>query len=119
MIIWLLGKKRDKKVKWTWLVVLFSEGSESSIQSDQSHSDRKWKFLKHLDTYGEIIFELVSSMEQSGTKCAAPSYQTLQRFLAQTPTVKAPTTCDELCKGKSSLLEGNRSAYYLDQWTVL
>ncbi|KAF3520120.1 hypothetical protein DY000_02059697 [Brassica cretica] len=60
MIIWLLGKKRDKKVKWTWLVVLFSEGSESSIQSDQSHSDR------------EIIFELVSSMEQSGTKCAAP-----------------------------------------------
>lgn len=34
------------------------------------------------------------------------SYQTLQRFLAQTPTVKAPTTCDELCKGKSSLLEG-------------
>lgn len=55
MIIWLLGKKRDKKVKWTWLVVLFSEGSESSIQSDQSHSDRKWKFLKHLDTYGVLF----------------------------------------------------------------
>ncbi|CAH2033455.1 unnamed protein product [Thlaspi arvense] len=103
----LVARKETRKEGETDLVVLCSEGSESSIRSDQSHSDR------------EIISELVSSVEQSGTKYAAlyvsdpywyTSYKTLQRFLAETATgnttVKATTTCDELCKFKSSLLEG-------------
>ncbi|XP_010462408.1 PREDICTED: uncharacterized protein LOC104742995 [Camelina sativa] len=103
----LVARKEMRKEGETDLVVLCSEGSESSSQSDQSHSDR------------EIISEIVSSVEQSGTKYAAlyvsdpywyTSYQTLQRFLAETATgnatVNATTTCDELCKFKSSLLEG-------------
>ncbi|EOA36076.1 hypothetical protein CARUB_v10009805mg [Capsella rubella] len=103
----LVARKETRKEGETDLVVLCSEGSESSSQSDQSHSDR------------EIISDLVSSVEQSGTKYAAlyvsdpywyTSYQTLQRFLAETATgnatANATTTCDELCKFKSSLLEG-------------
>ncbi|XP_010480094.1 PREDICTED: uncharacterized protein LOC104758837 [Camelina sativa] len=103
----LVARKEMRKEGETDLVVLCSEGSESSSQSDQTHSDH------------EIISEVVSSVEQSGTKYAAlyvsdpywyTSYQTLQRFLAETATgnatVNATTTCDELCKFKSSLLEG-------------
>jgi hypothetical protein len=103
----LVARKETRKEGETDLLVLCSEGSESSIQSDQSYSDR------------EIISELVTSVEQSGTKYTAlyvsdpywyTSYKTLQRFLAETATGnttdKATTTCDELCKFKSSLLEG-------------
>ncbi|EFH68099.1 hypothetical protein ARALYDRAFT_314773 [Arabidopsis lyrata subsp. lyrata] len=103
----LVARKETRKEGETDLVVLCSGGSESSSQSDQSHSDR------------EIISELVSSVEQSETKYTAlyvsdpywyTSYQTLQRFLAEAATgnttAEATTTCDELCKFKSSLLEG-------------
>ncbi|KAL1193011.1 hypothetical protein V5N11_009424 [Cardamine amara subsp. amara] len=103
----LVARKETRKEGETDLIVLCSKGSESSSQSDQSHSDR------------EIISELVSSVEKSGTKYTAlyvsdpywyTSYQTLQRFLAETATgnatAEATTTCDELCKFKSSLLEG-------------
>lgn len=131
----LVAREETRKEGETDLVVLCSEGSESSIQSDQSHSDRKWtdqgyrrthsildiRFSSFLWTIsaGEIISELVSTMEHSGTKYTAlyvsdpywyTSYKTLQRLLAETATGnttdKASTTCDELCKFKSSLLEG-------------
>ncbi|CAN6991637.1 hypothetical protein BRARA_A03265 [Brassica rapa] len=103
----LLSRKETRKEGETDLVVLCSEGSESNSQSGQSHSER------------ESISELVSSVEQSGSKYTAlyvsdpywyTSYKTLQRFLAESgtgnSTVGVATTCDELCKFKSSLLEG-------------
>ncbi|KAF2542737.1 hypothetical protein F2Q68_00032809 [Brassica cretica] len=103
----LLSRKETRKEGETDLVVLCSEGSGSNSQSDQSHSER------------ESISELVSSVEQSGSKYTAlyvsdpywyTSYKTLQRFLAESgtgnSTVGVATTCDELCKFKSSLLEG-------------
>lgn len=103
----LLARSEMRREGETDLVVLCSEGSELSSPSDQSHSE------------GEIISELVSSVEQSGTKYAAlyvsdpywyTSYQTLQRFLAESAagnsSANATTTCDEVCKFKSSLLEG-------------
>ncbi|KAF2582666.1 hypothetical protein F2Q68_00002912 [Brassica cretica] len=97
----LLARRETRKEGETDLVVLCSEGS-------QSHSER------------ESISELVSSVEQSGSKYTAlyvsdpywyTSYKTLQRFLAESATgnsssVGVSTTCDELCKFKSSLLEG-------------
>ncbi|KAJ0263963.1 2-C-methyl-D-erythritol 4-phosphate cytidylyltransferase [Hirschfeldia incana] len=99
----LLARRETRKEGETDLVVLCSEGSESG----QSHSER------------ESISELVSSVEQSGSKYTAlyvsdpywyTSYKTLQRFLAESATgnssVGVSTTCDELCKFKSSLLEG-------------
>ncbi|CAH8381538.1 unnamed protein product [Eruca vesicaria subsp. sativa] len=101
----LLARRETRKEGETDLVVLCSEGSESS---GRSHSER------------ESISELVSSVEKSGSKYAAlyvsdpywyTSYKTLQRFLAESATgnsssVGVSTTCDELCKFKSSLLEG-------------
>ncbi|KAG2317890.1 hypothetical protein Bca52824_021012 [Brassica carinata] len=100
----LLARKETRKEGETDLVVLCSEGSESK---GHSHSER------------ESISELVSSVEQSGSKYTAlyvsdpywyTSYKTLQRFLAESgsgnSTVGVSTTCDELCKFKSSLLEG-------------
>ncbi|KAJ0242405.1 2-C-methyl-D-erythritol 4-phosphate cytidylyltransferase [Hirschfeldia incana] len=100
----LLARKETRKEGETDLVVLCSEGSESK---GQSHSER------------ESISELVSSVEQSGSKYTAlyvsdpywyTSYKTLQRFLAESgtgnSTVGVATGCDELCKFKSSLLEG-------------
>ncbi|XP_010552293.1 PREDICTED: uncharacterized protein LOC104822689 [Tarenaya hassleriana] len=94
----LLARREKRREGETDLVV---------ICSDQSHSE------------GEIISELVSSVEQSGDKYAAlyvsdpygyTSYQTLQRFLAESAagnsSVNAITTCDEVCRFKASLLEG-------------
>ncbi|CAF1934977.1 hypothetical protein Bca4012_074381 [Brassica carinata] len=103
----LLARRETRKEGETDLVVLCSEGSESISESGQSHSER------------ESISELVSSVEQSGSKYTAlyvsdpywyTSYKTLQRFLAESATGNSTagvsTTCDELCKFKSSLLEG-------------
>nr|AAN60225.1 unknown [Arabidopsis thaliana] len=103
----LLARRETRKEGETDLVVLCSEGSESNSQAGQSHSER------------ESILELVSSVEQSGSKYTAlyvsdpywyTSYKTLQRFLAETAkgnsTPEIATGCDELCKFKSSLLEG-------------
>ncbi|CAH2053822.1 unnamed protein product [Thlaspi arvense] len=103
----LLARSETRKEGETDLVVVCSEGSKSNSQSGHSHSER------------ESISELVSSVEQSGSKYTAlyvsdpywyTSYKTLQRFLAESgtgnSTVGVTTTCDELCKFKSSLLEG-------------
>ena len=65
--------------------------------------------------------EVISSVEQSGAKYAAlyvsdpfksfrhPGYRELERFLAEDTAGNASansTGCDEVCKIKSSLLEG-------------
>ncbi|EOA31058.1 hypothetical protein CARUB_v10014210mg [Capsella rubella] len=103
----LLTRRETRKDGETDLVVVCSEGSESKSQAGQSHSEH------------ESISELVNSVEESGSKYTAlyvsdpywyTSYKTLQRFLAETAkgnsTSEVTTGCDELCKFKSSLLEG-------------
>ena len=70
---------------------------------------------------GEVFSELISSLEQSGTKYTVlyvsdpfrsiqyPSYRDLERFLAEGTYGNGSansTTCDEVCQIKSSLLEG-------------
>lgn len=70
---------------------------------------------------GEILSELISSVEESGAKYAVlyvsdisrsiqyPSYRDLQRFLAESATGNGSTNftgCDGVCQIKSSLLEG-------------
>ncbi|GMJ00898.1 hypothetical protein like AT3G13410 [Hibiscus trionum] len=80
--------------------------------------------LKELDQQSpesEILNEVMSSVEQSGAKYAAlyvsdpfksihyPGYKELERFLAEDTTKNASASaqvCDEVCKLKSSLLEG-------------
>lgn len=69
----------------------------------------------------EVFSELISSLEQSGTKYTVlyvsdpfrsiqyPSYRDLERFLAEGTYGNGSansTTCDEVCQIKSSLLEG-------------
>jgi hypothetical protein len=75
--------------------------------------------LSELDQHrpeGEIISELISSVEQSEAKYAVlyvsdplksiqyPSYRDLARFLAEGNV--SSTGCDEVCQFKSSLIEG-------------
>jgi len=70
---------------------------------------------------GEVLSELISSVEESGAKYAVlyvsdlsrsiqyPSYRDLQRFLAESTTGNGSansTACDGVCQLKSSLLEG-------------
>ncbi|KAI4334749.1 hypothetical protein L6164_013461 [Bauhinia variegata] len=69
---------------------------------------------------GEILSELISSVEESGAKYTVlyvsdpfrsihyPSYRELERYLAEgaAGNKSANTTCDEVCHIKSSLLEG-------------
>jgi hypothetical protein len=70
---------------------------------------------------GEVLSELISSVEESGAKYAVlyvsdlsrsiqyPSYRELQRFLAESATGNGSTNstaCDGVCQLKSSLLEG-------------
>ncbi|KAL4310128.1 hypothetical protein GQ457_01G048900 [Hibiscus cannabinus] len=80
--------------------------------------------LKELDQpfpESEILKEVMSSVEQSGANYAAlyvsdpfksihyPGYKELERFLAEDTPKNASATaqvCDEVCKLKSSLLEG-------------
>lgn len=70
---------------------------------------------------GEILTEVMSSVEQSGAKYAAlyvsdpfksihyPGYRELERFLADDTAKNVSASlkvCDEVCQLKSSLLEG-------------
>lgn len=69
---------------------------------------------------GEILSELISSVEESGAKYTVlyvsdpfrsiqyPSYRELARFLAEAGLngSEDSTICDEVCQIKSSLLEG-------------
>jgi len=70
---------------------------------------------------GEVLSNLINSVEESGAKYAIlyvsdpsrsiqyPSYRDLQRFLAESTAGNESTNstiCDEVCQIKSSLLEG-------------
>ncbi|KAF2286329.1 hypothetical protein GH714_014231 [Hevea brasiliensis] len=89
------------------LVVFCHEGSYSA------------KGFEEPQTESEILFELISSVETLGAKYEVlylsdpfrsiqyPSYRELERFLAEgTAGSLNSTICDEVCKIKSSLLEG-------------
>ncbi|XWS73401.1 hypothetical protein CRYUN_Cryun02cG0125000 [Craigia yunnanensis] len=105
-----LVSRMEKKTKGeTDLVVLCHGGSHSVKELDQPYPE------------SEIMNEVISSVEQSGAKYAAlyvsdpfksnhyPGYRELERFLAEDTAGKASansTGCDEVCKIKSSLLEG-------------
>ncbi|KAH0934175.1 hypothetical protein HID58_011292 [Brassica napus] len=126
-IICLLEEKQGKKEKPTWLcsvlrVLNHIQSVSGKITISKEFYNLRTEKLSNLLAYsaGESISELVSSVEQSGSKYTAlyvsdpywyTSYKTLQRFLAESATgnsssVGVSTTCDELCKFKSSLLEG-------------
>ncbi|XP_022754382.1 uncharacterized protein LOC111302807 isoform X2 [Durio zibethinus] len=105
-----LISRMEKKTKGeTDLVVLCDGGSHSAKELDQPYPE------------SEIMNEVLSSLEQSGAKYAAlyvsdpfksihyPGYRELERFLAEGTAGNASansTGCDEVCKIKSSLLEG-------------
>ncbi|XP_057956281.1 uncharacterized protein LOC131149658 [Malania oleifera] len=91
------------------MVVFCNGGSRSSKEPDQTRSE------------SEILSELISSLDQSGTRYAVlyisdplrsiqyPSYQEIQRFLAEGTHGNGSsnsTVCDDVCLIKSSLLEG-------------
>lgn len=105
-----LVSRMEKRTKGeTDLVVLCHGGFQSLKELDQPFPE------------SEILTEVMSSVEQSGAKYAAlyvsdpfksihyPGYRELERFLAD-DTAKngsaSPKVCDEVCKLKSSLLEG-------------
>ncbi|XVF19151.1 hypothetical protein REPUB_Repub11eG0084400 [Reevesia pubescens] len=104
-----LVSRKEKRTKGeTDLVVLCHGGPHSMKELDQPCPESK------------IMNEVISSVEQSGAKYAAlyvsdpfksihyPGYRELERFLAEsTGNASAnSTSCDEVCKIKSSLLEG-------------
>ncbi|KAE8660312.1 expansin-A1-like [Hibiscus syriacus] len=102
--------RMEKRTKGeTDLVVLCHGGFQSLKELDQTFPE------------SEILNEVMSSVEQSGAKYAAlyvsdpfksihyPGYKELERFLAEDTPKNASATaqvCDEVCKLKSSLLEG-------------
>ncbi|XP_022731527.1 uncharacterized protein LOC111286029 [Durio zibethinus] len=105
-----LFSRMEKRTKGeTDLVVLCHGGTQSM------------KELNPPCPESEIMNEVISTVEQSGAKYAAlyvsdpfisiryPGYRELERFLAESAAVNASTNskgCDEVCKIKSSLLEG-------------
>ncbi|XP_020215072.1 uncharacterized protein LOC109799010 isoform X2 [Cajanus cajan] len=99
------GSHRGK----TDLVVFCNGGSQALKNVDRTQSE------------GEVLSKLISSVEKSGAKYAVlyvsdptrsiqyPSYRELQRFLAESTAGNESTNstfCDEVCRLKSSLLEG-------------
>ncbi|OIW05595.1 hypothetical protein TanjilG_23381 [Lupinus angustifolius] len=105
-----LTKRADESHKGkTDLVVFCNGGSQHFSIVDKAQSE------------GEILSEIITSVEESGAKYAVlyvsdparsvqyPSYRDLQRFLQESTTSNASTNlavCDSVCQIKSSLLEG-------------
>ncbi|CAK8576932.1 unnamed protein product [Lathyrus sativus] len=105
-----LTQRMEKSHKGkTDLLVFCNEQSQASKNVDRTQSE------------GEILSELISSVEKSGAKYAVlyvsdlsksiqyPSYKELQRFLAESTIGNGSvnsTVCDGVCQLKSSLLEG-------------
>ncbi|XP_004505646.1 uncharacterized protein [Cicer arietinum] len=105
-----LTKRMEKSHKGKTDLVVFCTGQhQASKNVDRTQSE------------GEILSELISSVEESGAKYAVlyvsdisrsiqyPSYRDLQRFLAESATGNGSTNftgCDGVCQIKSSLLEG-------------
>ncbi|XP_022849142.1 uncharacterized protein LOC111371405 [Olea europaea var. sylvestris] len=105
-----LRSTMDKKSeRGTNLIVFCHGGSRSMLDSDQPYSE------------GQILSELLNSVEQMGAKYTAlyvsdpfksimyPSHRELERFLAESTFGNGSsnsTVCDGVCQIKSSLLEG-------------
>lgn len=101
--------KMEKGSKGQANLIVFCDGGSSSLKElDQSRD-------------GQVLSEVISSAEQSGTKYSVlyvsdprrsiqyPSNHVLQRFLAEGTIGNGSansTTCDGVCQIKSSLLEG-------------
>ncbi|XP_044504707.1 uncharacterized protein LOC123224966 [Mangifera indica] len=105
----LLSRMEKKTDRQAHLVVFCYDGTKSVNQLDQQRSE------------SEVISGLINSMEQSGAKYTVlyvsdpvrsiqyPTYRELERFLADGADGNGSvnsTGCDEVCKFKSSLLEG-------------
>ncbi|XP_027354946.1 uncharacterized protein LOC113864911 isoform X2 [Abrus precatorius] len=106
---YLTKRMEDSHGGKTDLVVYCNGGSQTLKNADSTQSE------------GEVLSNLISSVEESGAKYAAlyvsdpsrsiqyPSYRELQRFLAESSTgnelINFPF-CDSVCQIKSSLLEG-------------
>lgn len=99
-----LASRTEKRAKGEADVVVFCQEGLNSV--DELHQPR---------SEGETFSGLVNSMDQSGEKYAVlyvsnpfksiqyPSYREVERFLQESTN---STTCGEVCKIKSSLLEG-------------
>ncbi|KAJ0020853.1 hypothetical protein Pint_31490 [Pistacia integerrima] len=105
----LLSRMEKKTEGQADLVVFCYDGTKSENQLDQPHPE------------SEVISGLIHSVEQSGAKYTVlyvsdpvrsiqyPTYRELERFLAEGAVGNGSansTGCDEVCKFKSSLLEG-------------
>lgn len=105
---YLVSRRKTRPVGPTDLV-MFCHGGSHLEELDQQRLE------------SEVFSELISSLEQSGTKYTVlyvsdpfrsiqyPSYRDLERFLAEGTYGNGSansTTCDEVCQIKSSLLEG-------------
>ncbi|XP_058198627.1 uncharacterized protein LOC131314154 [Rhododendron vialii] len=102
-----LVSRMEKRQKGQAYLAVFCQGSSHS-ESLNGHA-------------GQILSELISSMEQSGAMYTVlyvsdplrpvqyPSYRELERFLAESASGNGSfnsTSCDGVCLVKSSLLEG-------------
>jgi len=131
-----LTKRKEESHKGKTDLVVFCNGPQASKNVDRTQSEgtstsELWAvsdiFLPLLSSHacciflGEVLSELISSVEESGAKYAVlyvsdlsrsiqyPSYRDLQRFLAESTTGNGSTNstaCDGVCQLKSSLLEG-------------
>ncbi|CAJ1934004.1 unnamed protein product [Sphenostylis stenocarpa] len=103
---YLTKRMEDSHRGKTDLVVFCNGGSQAVKNVDGAQSE------------GEVLSNVISSVEESGAKYAVlyvsdpsrsiqyPSYRDLQRFLAESTESNKSTSCDEVCLLKSSLLEG-------------
>ncbi|KAJ1420673.1 putative transmembrane protein [Sesbania bispinosa] len=105
-----LTKRMEESHRGKTDLVVFCNGhSQASKNVDKTQSE------------GEVLSELISSVEESGAKYAVlyvsdpsrsiqyPSYRDLQRFLAESTTGNKSTNftlCDPVCQIASSLFEG-------------
>ncbi|KAF5756774.1 hypothetical protein HanXRQr2_Chr17g0818751 [Helianthus annuus] len=98
----------EKKSKGQTPLVVYCNGADSPKGSEQPRSE------------GEILSELISSVEKTGAKYSVlyvsdpvnviryPSYRQVDRFLAEKSgnSSRDSNACDGVCQIKSSLLEG-------------
>lgn len=131
-----MTKRKEESHKGKTDLVVFCNGPQASKNVDRTQSEgtstsELWALFDIILPFaefsciciflGEVLSELISSVEESGAKYAVlyvsdlsrsiqyPSYRDLQRFLAESTTGNGSTNstaCDGVCQLKSSLLEG-------------
>lgn len=104
-----LLSRQEKRLDGLADLVVFCHGAHSTGQLEKPQAE------------SEVLSELISSVERLGSKYVVlyvsdpfrsiqyPSYREIERFLAESNAGNVSldsTTCDEVCKIKSSLLEG-------------